>query len=154
MSCPCTIYKNLSSTTYQVSGTSRQSDGTYNENDPSERATSFSSPGGLLETAERFVPGISASTRKIEGHPVIFNYLDRLSMKIKSGQKPVSKLIDCLNYERGCNDGTGTNNHEMFIDDLEACVKQHRKEREEERKSFILETVHAETKCYNRQILG
>ena len=48
------------------------------DNPLAERGTLYSTPGGLMRTAERFVPGISRITRKIEGHPAVFEYLDHL----------------------------------------------------------------------------
>ena len=77
------------------------------ENPLAERAVLYSTPGGLMRTAERFVPGISSVTRKIEGQPAVFEYLDGLDKLLSSGGKPHCKLVDCLNCEKGCNRGGG-----------------------------------------------
>ncbi len=89
-------------------------------NPPAERAVLFSTPGGLLETAMREVPGISPKTRKIEGVEVIYRYLSNLPESISDGTAPL--LIDCLNCEKGCNGGPGTLNVDKNIDQIEALV--------------------------------
>ena len=76
------------------------------DNDPAERAVLFSTPGGLMRTAEREYPDVVKVTRKIEGPKVIYHYLKNLEKDILNGNAPV--LIDCLNCELGCNGGTGT----------------------------------------------
>jgi len=99
------------------------------DNPLAERGTLYSTPGGLMRTAERFVPGISRITRKIEGHPAIFDYLDHLDDSLSAGTKPYFKLVDCLNCEKGCNRGGGTTNHEMSLDELESYVERRSQER-------------------------
>jgi iron only hydrogenase large subunit-like protein len=92
------------------------------KNPPAERAVIFSTPGGLLETAEREVPGISAVTRKIEGVEIIYPYLSRLKTSIAAKSSPL--LIDCLNCEMGCNGGPGTLNQEKHVDEVEHVVNK------------------------------
>lgn len=92
------------------------------DNDPAERAVLFSSPGGLMETAERKVPGIRYQSRKIEGAHTIYNYLNKLDIQLEKGMSPL--LIDCLNCELGCNGGTGTNSHDKSPDELEYYINQ------------------------------
>jgi iron only hydrogenase large subunit-like protein len=92
------------------------------DNDPAERAVLFSTPGGLLETAEREFPGIRSNTRKIEGVHTIYNYLNHLDNSIEKGISPI--IIDCLNCELGCNGGTGTQNKNSSQDELESYIKQ------------------------------
>ena len=99
------------------------------DNPMAERGTLYSTPGGLVRTAERFVPGITKQTRKIEGHPQIFEYLDHLEESISLGGKPYYQLIDCLNCEKGCNRGGGTTNHNMSLDELENFVEKRANER-------------------------
>ena len=99
------------------------------DNPLAERGTLYSTPGGLMRTAERFVPGIGSVTRKIEGHPAIFEYLNQLDDALSSGMKPYFKLVDCLNCEKGCNRGGGTTNHAMSLDELESYVEKRSKER-------------------------
>ncbi len=70
---------------------------------PAERAVLFSTPGGLLETAARWNPGIRAVTRKIEGPEMIYEYLARLPEAIANGYAP--RIVDCLNCAGGCNGG-------------------------------------------------
>jgi iron only hydrogenase large subunit-like protein len=82
-----------------------------------ERAVGFSSPGGLLDTAERFVPGIRRKTDKVEGVHVIYPYLQEISEQMDSGVE-LPLLIDCLNCEKGCNGGPGTGNWEKPISTL------------------------------------
>lgn len=89
-------------------------------NPPAERAVGFSSPGGLLKTAERWIPGISESSRKIEGVKNIYPYLDNLYQSIRNGTAPV--LVDCLNCENGCNGGPLTVTEHDPLDDIEAAV--------------------------------
>ena len=101
------------------------------DNPIAERGTLYSTPGGLMRTAERFVPGISSVTRKIEGHPAVFEYLNHLDEYLSKGEKPYFKLVDCLNCEKGCNRGGGTTNNEMSIDELESYVEKRTQERRE-----------------------
>lgn len=91
------------------------------DNDPAERAVLFSTPGGLLRTAERENPDIADLTRKIEGVHSIYPYLNGLSDAIDRGSNPA--LIDCLNCELGCNGGTGTKCRELHRDDLDRAVE-------------------------------
>ena len=99
------------------------------DNPLAERGTLYSTPGGLMRTAERFVPGISRVTRKIEGHPAVYEYLDHLDEYLSEGTKPFFKLVDCLNCEKGCNRGGGTTNYEMPLDELESYVEKRYTER-------------------------
>jgi len=96
------------------------------DNDPAERAVLFSTPGGLVETAEREVKGISKKTRRIEGPTTIYHYLGHLENSIKEGTNPF--LIDCLNCELGCNGGTGTGNQSASMDLMEHRVNKRREE--------------------------
>lgn len=89
-------------------------------NPPAERAVLFSTPGGLLRTAERWNPAVGSMTRKIEGPHTIYHYLDHLAESIAAGVNPL--LIDCLNCEFGCNGGPGTPNQGASQDKLEHAV--------------------------------
>jgi ABC-type transporter Mla subunit MlaD len=91
---------------------------------PAERAVSFSSPGGLLDTAERFVPGIRRKTRKIEGVHAIYPYLAGVAKQINKEDITFPLLIDCLNCELGCNGGPGTGNHHKTMDELESPIRK------------------------------
>jgi len=76
-----------------------------------ERAAGFPIPGGLMDTAERFVPGIRRRTEKIEGVYNIYPYLKEIS-EILNSNVELPLLIDCLNCEKGCIGGPGTGNAE------------------------------------------
>jgi iron only hydrogenase large subunit-like protein len=67
-----------------------------------ERAVMFPTPGGLLDTAERFVPGIRRVTRKIEGVQTIYPYLKEVSDDLDKPGIILPLLVDCLNCEKGC----------------------------------------------------
>lgn len=102
------------------------------DNPMAERGTLYSTPGGLMRTAERFVPGIGMQTRKIEGHPAIFEYLAYLDESLKAGKSPTFyRLVDCLNCEKGCNRGGGTTNHKLSLDELESYVEERTNKRRE-----------------------
>ncbi len=74
-----------------------------------ERAAGFPIPGGLLDTAERFTPGIRRYTEKIEGVYNIYPYLKEIAEMLNTKAK-LPLLIDCLNCEKGCIGGPGTGN--------------------------------------------
>ena len=95
-----------------------------------ERAVLFSSPGGLMETAERFIPGLRRNTRKIEGVHTIYPYLEEVSKFLKDSNIEMPLLIDCLNCEKGCNGGPGTGNYAKPIDELESPVRKRSNELE------------------------
>ena len=92
------------------------------DNPPAERAVLFSTPGGLMRTAAREVPGIEAKTRKIEGPHAVYPYLDGLKASLDNGNAPL--LLDCLNCEMGCNGGPGTLNLGKSCDDVEAHIER------------------------------
>lgn len=96
------------------------------DNPPAERAVLFSSPGGLLRTAMREVPGIENKTRKIEGVETVYDYLEKLPEVLKEGNQPL--LIDCLNCSMGCNGGPGTLNLEKSPDTIEALIEKRNQE--------------------------
>ena len=93
------------------------------DNPEAERAVTYSSPGGLMKTTERFVPGISDVTRKIEGLPDVVEYFVHLERSINQKIKPVYKLIDCLGCWQGCNGGPGTCAGDMTLDEMESYVE-------------------------------
>jgi iron only hydrogenase large subunit-like protein len=99
------------------------------DNPPAERAVLFSTPGGLLRTAEREIPSIAAISRKIEGKEVVYNYLETLYGEISAGRSPV--LIDCLNCHSGCNGGPGTLNQDEPADKVEFYIEKRKKEAQE-----------------------
>ena len=105
------------------------------DNPAAERAVLYSTPGGLMRTAERFVPGISLKTRKIEGQPAVFEYLSGLDRTIASNGAPRYQLIDCLNCEKGCNRGGGTADNDMTLDEMEDLVEKRAKVRQEKWKT-------------------
>jgi len=92
------------------------------DNPPAERAVVFSTPGGLLETARRDLPGAGNVTRKIEGVEHIYHYLETLKESIRLGEAPL--LVDCLNCAKGCNAGPGTLNHDIPLDRIESRINK------------------------------
>lgn len=105
------------------------------DNPPAERAVLYSTPGGLMRTAERFIPGIANKIRKIEGQPTMVTYFKELSESLKKGQELSCPVVDCLNCERGCNCGAGTVNHELALDELETYIENRMKNRIQSLKS-------------------
>ncbi len=104
------------------------------DNPPAERAVLFSTPGGLLRTAQRENKDIPSIARKIEGPSTIYHYLDKLEADVQKGRAPL--IVDCLNCEAGCNGGTGTTK-EKSIDEMEYYVEQRNLEMQEKYKSKI-----------------
>ena len=92
-----------------------------------ERAVLFSTPGGLLRTAKRENPKLVKITRKIEGLPYIYDYLDTLYNEIKNDRAPV--LIDCLSCHAGCNGGPGTLNKHEPLDKIEYFVEKRKEQK-------------------------
>jgi len=92
------------------------------DNPSAERAVLFSTPGGLLRTAERWNPEIRNVTRKIEGPHLIYEYLKQLPEMIRNGTAPV--LIDCLSCELGCNGGSATVCKDKSPDEVESLVEK------------------------------
>jgi len=103
------------------------------DNPPAERAVIFSTPGGLMKTAEREIPHISEKTRKIEGTEIIYPYLSKLPIMIKNNMNPL--LIDCLSCEMGCNGGTGTLNRDKSPDEIEFYIEKRKNEMQKKYKS-------------------
>lgn len=94
------------------------------DNPPAERAVLFSTPGGLLETADRWAHGIRSKIRKIEGPHTIYEYFEHLAKDIAGMKAPL--IIDCLNCEKGCNGGTGTDCRDLSADELETLINKRR----------------------------
>ncbi|HEY1407077.1 MAG TPA: [Fe-Fe] hydrogenase large subunit C-terminal domain-containing protein, partial [Spirochaetota bacterium] len=92
------------------------------DNPPAERAVTFSTPGGLIETARRDLPDADYVSRKIEGVEHIYHYLETLKDSISSGVAPL--LVDCLNCAHGCNGGPGTLNHDVPLDHIESHINK------------------------------
>jgi hypothetical protein len=91
------------------------------DNPPAERASLFSTPGGLMRTVERWNPDAYKITRKIEGTEIVYHYFSTLKPIIDDGKAPV--LVDCLNCEMGCNGGPGTLCHDQPLDRVESLVE-------------------------------
>jgi len=96
-----------------------------------ERAVGFSTPGGLMDTAERFVPGIRRKTHKTEGVHTIYPYLREISKLLENEEVEFPLLIDCLNCEKGCNGGPGTGNSKVAVPLLENPIRKRRAKLEE-----------------------
>jgi hypothetical protein len=96
------------------------------DNPPAERAVLFSTPGGLLETADRWLPGLRQKIRKIEGPHAIYEYLDHLNSDISRLKAPL--IVDCLNCEKGCNGGTATGCKDFSMDYLEGLIAKRKEQ--------------------------
>jgi iron only hydrogenase large subunit-like protein len=99
------------------------------DNPPAERAVLYSTPGGLMRTAERFIPGIANKIRKIEGQPTMAQYFSELSDAVRNKKELYCPVVDCLNCERGCNCGAGTINQNLGLDELETYIENRMKNR-------------------------
>lgn len=119
------------------------------DNPPAERAVLFSTPGGLLETAKRWDPGLGARTRKIEGPHAVYHYLQQLPDSISAGHNRL--LIDCLNCELGCNGGPGTPNRRAPQDSLEAAVAARA---EAMRRRYVEERAASSPEELHESVLG
>lgn len=96
------------------------------DNSPAERAVLFSTPGGLRDTLERWSKDAAKATRKIEGVPTVYHYLDELPQAIRKGKAPL--LVDCLNCEMGCNGGTATLARTKGVDEIESLISERAKD--------------------------
>jgi len=92
------------------------------DNPPAERAVLFSTPGGLLRTAERWSGDVRNKARKIEGPAVVYPYLAGLKKSVE--EKVAPALVDCLNCDHGCNGGTATPAHAFSPDRLEHEIEK------------------------------
>lgn len=117
------------------------------DNPPAERAVTFSTPGGLLETARRDLPGAENLARKIEGVDHIYHYLETLKSSIDDKTAPL--MVDCLNCARGCNSGPGTVTREEPIDMVESRIN---KRKFEMKKHYDAHTDEKSSKKVNRAI--
>ena len=95
-----------------------------------ERAAAFPIPGGLLNTLERYIPGIRREARKIEGVHTSYNYLKRVAEDLFKPDIEFPKLIDCLSCEMGCIGGPGAGNREKSLDELESPIRKRSRELE------------------------
>jgi len=125
-----------------------------------ERAVGFSTPGGLLDTAERFVPGMRRRTHKSEGIHTIYPYLEETVELLKTDIE-LPLLVDCLNCEKGCNGGPGTGNSRVPTAILENPIRKRRHKLEEyhghEKGEWVYKKYHKvldkywEKNLYNRK---
>ena len=120
------------------------------DNPEAERGVTYSSPGGLMKTTERFVPGISDVTRKIEGLPEVVEYFVHLERSLNQKIKPVYKLIDCLGCWQGCNGGSGTCAGEMTLDEMESYVENRSRKNKETYNT--VESKPAAIKKFNKKL--
>jgi len=95
----------------------------YYDGPAAERAVLFPSPGGLMRTIERYDGNVSTYTKKVEGFPEVYHYLEYLEGLLKDGKTPLYPLIDCLACQMGCSGGPGTLNQRNYTDDLLARVE-------------------------------
>ena len=92
-----------------------------------ERGVLFSSPGGLMRTAQRYEGSIGEYTKKVEGYPEVYHYLEYLEDLLQKGRTPLYPLIDCLACGKGCNGGPGTLNQSAQPDELLAKIEARNK---------------------------
>ncbi|MCL2193447.1 MAG: methyl-accepting chemotaxis protein [Treponema sp.] len=97
-----------------------------------ERGVMFPIPGGLMDVAERFMPGIRRNTRKIESLHLVYKYLTELAKDIGNTKLKLPFLIDCLNCEDGCAGGPGTGNSSRTMDQLESPIRKRSEELEKQ----------------------
>ena len=90
----------------------------------------FPAPGGLLRTAERWIPDLCSNTRRIEGQETLYSYLETLDTVIASGESSLPMLIDCLNCKHGCNLGPASALRNQAPDVSEAFLRERFRERE------------------------
>ncbi len=121
------------------------------DNDPAERGVLFSTPGGLLRTAERENPDIWSVARKIEGPNTVYHYLSHLEKDIKKGIAPL--VVDCLNCELGCNSGTGTNRSKTQ-DEIESAIEKRNHEMQQQYKSSGLLRTKTGAKLRLHQVMN
>ena len=95
-----------------------------------ERGVMFPIPGGLMDVAERFMPGIRRDTRKIESLHLVYKYLTELAKDIGNTKLKLPFLVDCLNCEDGCAGGPGTGNSSRTMDQLESPIRKRSEELE------------------------
>ena len=95
-----------------------------------ERGVMFPIPGGLMDVAERFMPGIRRDTRKIESLHLVYRYLSELAKDIGNTKLKLPFLVDCLNCEDGCAGGPGTGNSSRTMDQLESPIRKRSEELE------------------------
>ncbi len=122
-------------------------DNTDFDNPPAERAVLFSSPGGLLDTAQRIIPDVKDNARKIEGVSLIYDYLEKLPIAIEEGKAPL--IVDCLNCDFGCNAGPLTLVKDKPLDEIEYFIarrkdemKQAYKEKSKDHPQTLEETIN------------
>jgi PAS domain S-box-containing protein len=96
------------------------------DNPPAERGVMFSSPGGLLQTIDRWQPGIKENARTKEGISSIYSYLEKLPSANKTGRVPF--LIDCLSCEYGCNMGPLTLVKDKSPDEVEHLIAERKRD--------------------------
>ena len=84
----------------------------------------FPRPGGLRENVQAIVGDVWI--RQVEGQDKAYTYLKEFSKRTTKGKKlPV--LVDILNCEHGCNQGTGTN-CELGLDDADEILNRFKTE--------------------------
>lgn len=84
----------------------------------------FPMPGGLRENIEANLPG--SWVVQVEGQHVVFDYLDELPDRIKDKRK-IPLVIDILNCQYGCNQGTGVAEY-LHVDDISAKMNKLKEE--------------------------
>jgi signal transduction histidine kinase/iron only hydrogenase large subunit-like protein len=102
-----------------------------------DTAVLFPKPRGLVQTLERWLPGVAEQTRTIEGQSAIYAYLAALPEMICKHPATVPLLIDCLNCRNGCNCGPGALASSREIDAVEYYTEKRHRDLHEEKSKQI-----------------
>jgi signal transduction histidine kinase/iron only hydrogenase large subunit-like protein/ActR/RegA family two-component response regulator len=93
-----------------------------------DTAMLFPQPGGLRQTLEQSLPGITEQTRTIEGHEDVYRYLASLPDMLRKHPESVPLLIDCLSCRRGCNCGPAAITCDSEIDVIEQHIRRRQRD--------------------------
>jgi signal transduction histidine kinase/ActR/RegA family two-component response regulator/Pyruvate/2-oxoacid:ferredoxin oxidoreductase delta subunit len=102
-----------------------------------DTAVLFPQPRGLVQTLERWLPGVGEQTRTIEGQDAVYPYLAALPEMIRNHPATVPLLVDCLNCRNGCNCGPAALASQKEIDAVEYCTKKRHRDLHEQKSSQI-----------------
>ena len=102
-----------------------------------DTAVLFPQPRGLVQTLERWLPGVGEQTRTIEGQDAVYPYLAALPDMIRKHPATVPLLIDCLNCRNGCNCGPAALASHQEIDAVEYYIEERHRDLHAEKSKQI-----------------
>ena len=102
-----------------------------------ETAVLFPQPRGLVQTLERWLPGVGEQTRTIEGQDAVYAYLATLPEMIRNHPATVPLVIDCLSCRNGCNCGPAAIASSKEIDAVEFFTKKRNHDLHEQKNKQI-----------------